>query len=67
MEAAQEGEAGMSETRNSEPGWPEWADTPEKRERNRQAWQKHNERVRHTRTLLRIGRFRIWYLPRKYR
>jgi hypothetical protein len=29
-----------------EPGWPVWADTPAKRERNRQHWARHNERIR---------------------
>jgi hypothetical protein len=33
----------MNENRNAQ--WPSWADTPARRERNRQHWSRHNERV----------------------
>jgi hypothetical protein len=33
----------MNENRNAQ--WPSWADTPAKRERNRQHWARHSERV----------------------
>ena len=36
----------MDATQLPEAGWPVWADTPAKRERNQRSWAAHNERVR---------------------
>lgn len=30
-------------------------------------WTRHNERIRNTRTILRIGKLRLTYVPRRYR
>lgn len=50
-------------------GWPQWADTPAKRERNAASWRAHNERVsaperEQLRLTVRFGRFaRTFPLP----
>jgi len=35
-----------------EPGWPEWANTPEKRERNQQDQARRNERIQQDRAAI---------------